>query len=743
MQDFRPGPCSPAGAAPAALDGDDAPPEDVAVDVLVVDDDEKNLRALRALLGTVPARLVEARSGEEALKWLLRRDFALVLLDVQMPGMDGLETAALIRERERSRRTPIIFLTAFGQNDAQLLQAYRLGAVDFLTKPIRPQEVLRDKVAWFVELHRTGRLLEEERSRARAAELREHERAVAEARRRGEAEALRADVQRQRDLLDRVNRSNERLRLLASAGTELLLAAQPRDALAPLLASISAKLGLELHLVHLRDPAGRLALAWHGGLGDAPPELVRSPPPGSIFDRALAELRSVVAEEVGAAPERHPALGALGVTSAASFPLVAGERVLGTLTLATRRRPRLDPDDTAVLALVADEAAMALERARLLDELQRRAAELAAADRRKDDFLAQLAHELRNPLAPILNAVEILRDEATPRDACRRAVDVAGRQVRHVARLVGDLVDVSRVRAGKFELRRARVELARAVADAVAAVEPHVRERRQALEVELPEDPVALDADHVRVVQVLENLLHNASKYGRLGGRVRLAAARDGGEVAVRVADDGIGIAPELLPRVFDMFVQGEQPPDRPRAGLGLGLTLVRTLVEMHGGRVEARSDGPGRGSTFEVRLPALPEEESAPAPTPVPCEPAVRPLRIALIEDNEDIRSTLRELLERRGHDVVEAGDGAEGVALVAAQQPDVALVDIGLPALDGYAVAERIRAAPNGRTRLVALTGYGGADDRGRTSRAGFDAHLVKPVEIQELSRVLARFC
>jgi signal transduction histidine kinase/DNA-binding response OmpR family regulator len=738
MQDTGPASRPVAGAVHAQADGNF---DDVVVDVLLVDDDEKNLRALRALLGVVPARLVEARSGEEALKWLLKKDFALVLLDVQMPGMGGLEAAALIRERERSRRTPIIFLTAFSRTDAQLLEAYRLGAVDFLTKPILPEEVLREKVAWFVELHRTTRLLEEERRRARAAELREHERAVAEARRRGEAEALREDVQRQRALIERVNRSNERLRLVASVGSELLLAAKPLDALPRLLARLSAQLGLEQHLVHLRAPDGRIALAWHGGIPGEPPEPVRAPPPGSVFARALGELGAVVVEDVARSVPVDPALDALGVASAACLPLVAAQRVLGTLTFATRERPRLDANDTAVLALVADEAAMALDRAQLLEELQRRASELADADRRKDDFLAQLAHELRNPLAPILNAVEILRGEGSSPDACRRALDVAGRQVRHVARLVGDLVDVSRVRAGKFELRRERVEVARAIADAVAAVEPILREHAQALAVELPEAPLVLDADPVRVVQIVENLLHNASKYGRQGGRVRLAAAREGAELVLRVSDDGIGIAPELLPRIFEMFVQGEQPQGRPRAGLGLGLTLVRRLVEMHGGRVEARSDGPGRGSTFEVRLPAL--AAGAPPPPAAAAEPAVRPLRIALIEDNGDIRSTLRELLERRGHAVVEAEDGPQGVALVAAEHPDVALVDIGLPALDGYAVAERIRSTPGGRTRLVALTGYGGTEDRGRASRAGFDAHLVKPIEISELSRVLARFC
>jgi CheY-like chemotaxis protein len=302
---------------------------------------------------------------------------------------------------------------------------------------------------------------------------------------------------------------------------------------------------------------------------------------------------------------------------------------------------------------------------------------------------------------------------------------------------VDDLVDVSRIRSGKIELRRQPVDLARVLQDAITAVEPLLCEQRQELLVELPAERLALDADPVRLTQAVENLLHNSAKYTDPGGHVRLAARRVGGEVVVRVEDDGIGIAPDLLPRVFDVFVQAKQPPNRARGGLGLGLALVRSLVELHGGTVRAESAGPGQGSAFEIRLPAAPSAEA-----PAPAAPHVRPnghgppLRIAIIEDNPDIRETLRELLELRGHEVVEAEDGHRGIELVLARRPDVAFVDIGLPGLDGYEVASRVR---DRGTRLIALTGYGGAEHQNRAAGAGFDAHLVKPVDLEALSRVL----
>jgi signal transduction histidine kinase/DNA-binding response OmpR family regulator len=715
------------------VDGDPDP-----VRVLVVDDDEKNLRALSALLARVPAEVVAARSGEEALRHLLAADFAVILLDVQMPGMSGLETAALIRERERTRRTPIIFLTAFTRTETQVLGAYRLGAVDFMTKPIQPEEVLREKVAWFVEAHRQAARLEAERARARAAEVREHERAVADARRRGEQEALRAEMQRQRELTARLNGANERLHVVSSIASGLLFAEDPERVLPQLSDVLAARLGVHAYLLHRATAGGALVLAAHGGLPEgALDRLAAFSAATSLFGAAAARREPIVVDGAAGA-EGWPELPALGLSAAACFPLVATDRLLGVVTFGSRDVRQLESDLLAALELSAEHFSAALDRARLLDELRGRAEELAEADRRKDEFLAMLGHELRNPLAPVLNGLQILREEGAAPDARRRALDAADRQVRHLVRLVDDLVDVSRIRTGKVELRSGAVELARIVEDAVAAVEPLARGQGQELAVELPDRPVRTTGDAVRLTQVLENLLHNATKYTDPGGHIRLAATVDAGQIVVRVVDDGIGIAPDLLPRIFDTFVQGKQPANRERGGLGLGLTLVRSLVEMHGGSVSAASDGPGRGSAFEVRLPVRPEAQAEPAPRRNG-HVRGRSLKIAVIEDNVDIRDTVRDLLELAGHHVRVAADGPAGVQLLIAEQPDVALVDIGLPGLDGYEVARQVRGVC--ATRLVALTGYGGHGDRERAAAAGFDAHLVKPVELEELAEVLDR--
>jgi signal transduction histidine kinase/CheY-like chemotaxis protein len=709
--------------------------------VLAVDDDEKNLRAIAALLGEVPAEIVLARSGEEALRRLLQADFAAIVLDVQMPGLSGFETAALIRERERTRRTPIIFLTAHARTEGDLLRGYALGAVDFLTKPVLPAEVLREKVSWFVAARRAALLLERERERAQAAELRAHEREVEEAKRRGENEALRSEMERHRALADGLNRAKERLSVLSAMSSELVMSRSPLEVLPRQLRALSEHLGLEAFLLHVADADGALAPCAHAGIAAEALEEVGRLPPEAVPFLVAAERRApaITGDDPGDARE-GPALRLLGLGAAASHPLVADDRLVGVLTFGTRGRSRIERDELEVLEVTADQVAMALDRARLIDALRQRAADLAEADRRKDEFLAMLAHELRNPLAPILSGIEILGEESATEEARRRALEAAGRQVRHLARLVDDLVDVSRIRTGKVELRRQRVELARVVQDAATAVEPLFRAQRQELLLEVADDRVTLDADPVRLTQAVENLLHNAAKYTDPGGHVRLAVRHDGAEVIVRVEDDGIGIAPELLPRVFDIFVQGKQPPNRARGGLGLGLALVRSLVELHGGTVRAESAGPGKGSAFELRLPARPA-------TDAPSVAAVRqtnghegPLCIAVIEDNADVRETLRQLLELRGHEVVEAEDGQRGIELVLSRRPDVALVDIGLPGVDGYEVASRVRAAS--ATRLVALTGYGGAEDRNRAVSAGFDAHLVKPVDLDALSRVLERF-
>jgi PAS domain S-box-containing protein len=362
------------------------------------------------------------------------------------------------------------------------------------------------------------------------------------------------------------------------------------------------------------------------------------------------------------------------------------------------------------------------------------------ADRRKDEFLALLSHELRNPLAPILTAVELMRlrgDVATPRER-----EVITRQAEHLVRLVDDLLDVSRVARGKVTLTKRRLELATVVAKAVESAAPLLEERRHELILSVATEGLAVDADEVRLTQVVSNLLTNAGRYTAVGGRIEVTAARDGGEVVLVVRDNGRGIEAGLLPQVFDMFVQGPRSSDRSQGGLGLGLSLVRTLTELHGGSVAAYSEGANRGSTFTVRLPAA----AAPALTASPVGAVPRRVatdaarRVLVVDDNRDAADMISILLASAGHQVETAGDASQALSAVDAFQPQVAILDIGLPVMDGYQLGRELRARLGSATPiLIALTGYGQEQDQRRSAEAGFASHLVKPVDGKRLIQLV----
>ncbi len=579
------------------------------VDVLAVDDTPANLRALEVLMSDLGANVVTAASGDEALRLLLERDFALILLDVQMPGMDGYDTASLIRMRERTRHIPIIYITAFNRSEANVSRGYELGAVDYIFKPIVP-EILRTKVGVFLDLHRKNEEVRRQEALLRQAEHRAHAQQLAEARAHYERSLLQQEVER---------------------------------------------------------------------------------------ERKVSEAREQRAQELARLVEEK-------------------EQAQTELSAVAREREQL------ILAL-------------------------READRRKDEFLAMLAHELRNPLAPVRHALEVFHLRAPQDEILQRAHASADRQVSHMTRLVDDLLDVSRITRGKVEIRPRIIPFREIAEGAIQACDPFIQQRHHVLSVTLPDTPLLLNVDPTRMTQVVANLLHNAAKYTPPGGRIDMTARSEGGELVLRVSDNGVGLRPDMLQRVFELFVQVEQGSDRAQGGLGLGLTLVRSLVEMHGGRVTAHSPGLSQGSEFTVRLP-LPAEATPDLPLLLKSAASLgsgpQPLHILLVEDNQDIRETLRDLLELHGHRVEEASDGRAAVQLVLSQRPQVALVDIGLPELDGYQVAEMVRASAGGSdTRLVALTGYGHAEDRKRALAAGFDAHLVKPVSSADLSQVLQRLC
>jgi len=370
------------------------------------------------------------------------------------------------------------------------------------------------------------------------------------------------------------------------------------------------------------------------------------------------------------------------------------------------------------------------ERRRAEDE---RAARLAAerANRAKDEFLAMLGHELRNPLAPIATALQLLKLRGGPPS---RELDVIERQFGQVLRLVDDLLDVSRIVQGKVELKRQRLDIRDVVAKAMETASSVIQHKKHRVDLDLVGELV-VDGDEGRLVQVFANLLVNAAKYTAPGGNIIVAAREHDGEIVVHVIDDGRGIEPALLLRVFELFVQGNEGTERSQGGLGLGLSLVRTLVERHGGSVDAHSAGIGKGSTFTVRLPRLDADHipSSSEPT-APLSASGERRRVLIVDDNEDSLMVLGDLLAAAGHDVRTAGDAAMALAIARAFHPEIAILDIGLPGMDGYELASRMRAGGDAMT-LIALTGYGQQSDRARSEKAGFDAHFVKPVELKRL--------
>jgi signal transduction histidine kinase len=534
------------------------------LNILMVDDQPAKLLTYESMLADTGERLIKAQTASEALAHLLKEDIAVVLMDVNMPELDGFELAAMIRAHPRCRRTAIIFVSAVHLTDVDRVKGYATGAVDYVSVPVVP-EILRAKIGVFTDLYRKTTELEglnrtlEERVSERTAEL----------------------------------------------------------------------------------------------------------------ETTIAQLR-----------ERE-------------------------------------------------------HRLRLQSET------LAEADRRKTEFLAMLAHELRNPLQPIRAALTVSRQKKVKAKELKWARDVVDRQVNQLVRLVDDLLDASRISSGKLELRRETVDLVPIVANAVEANRPLAEGKSHCLEVSLPSKPIHVDGDPARLTQIFQNLLNNAIKYTPAGGRIDLTLDAAKGEVVARIRDEGVGISRADLPHVFDMFYQGSGNPTGALDGLGLGLALVRQLVGLHAGSVEAHSAGPDQGSEFVVRLPMLLPQRGSPRLTngarKMGAKPASR--RILVVDDNRDAAETLAMMLRVEGNEVDTAFDGEGAISASASFRPDVVLMDLGMPKLDGYEAARAIRRdAGGGDVVLIALTGWGGELDRRMSQEAGFDRHLVKPVVPTELLALLS---
>jgi signal transduction histidine kinase/DNA-binding response OmpR family regulator len=681
--------------------------------ILIVDDLAEKLLVYQVILQELGQELIFAHSGTEALKQILQHDFAVILLDVNMPDMDGFETAALIRNRKRSSHTPIIFVTAFA-DEVRMSEGYAHGAVDYILSPVVP-EVLRAKVKVFVDLFRMTEQVKRQAEEQIAFMEERSRRAAAE-------------------------EANRRLAFLARAGA-IVGQSLDYDGTTRDIARISVP-SLGDHAVVARPGATsgtwQVVEAFDEPSGPTIRELPGWEGPSARWREAIektlaqGELTTSFSQATGE-PESNFDPDRI------FLPLRARGRTLGVLAASRESSRRtFSPADITMAEALAARAAIALDNARLYKEVEN-------ADRQKNEFLSMLAHELRNPLAPIRNALTFLRMSGDNDPDVIWARELIDRQVTHLVRLVDDLLDVSRITRGKIRIELAGVDLAAVVSGAVETSRPLIEAGLHRLEVSLPEEPLWVNADQARLSQVLSNLLNNAAKYTPEGGSISISAVRDGADARICVRDNGMGIPPEMLASVFDLFTQVDRSLDRSQGGLGIGLTLVQRLVELHGGRVQVASEGPGRGSEFIVRLPlahAPPQSPAnAPADTSVAPLPTAQRLKILVVDDNVEAADSLGRLLRIEGHQVSCAYDGLSAVEFAKKIRPNVAILDLGLPGIDGFEVARRLR---NGREQagllLFALSGYGQEEDHRRSAQAGFDKHFNKPLDFPRLVQALA---
>ena len=691
------------------------------VNILVVDDLPEKVLVYQSVLEELGQNILCASSGAEALRMVLQHDFAVILLDVYMPEMDGFETATLIRKRKRSSHTPIIFITSY-HDEVRTAQGYAHGAVDYIPAPVVP-EILRAKIKVFVELYRMRQQV------ARQAEER--------------ARRLAAEESAQRSaFLARASGA-----LSSSLDSEALLAR---------LAGLAVPFLADLAIVSPEeegDRPGRSQWAWTlpgqeaiaRSEGEVPilapwlreaVERVRKTGELELFSELEPPLSGVEIQWAARETERplHPEFP---LRSAMAVPLKARGKSLGALVLA--RGPsglRYHATEVDLAEDLAGRAAIAFDNGLLVREI-------LEADQRKTEFLSMLAHELRNPLAPIRNGIQLLRHLGSKDPGVIQIREMIDRQSAHMVRLVDDLLDVSRITSGKIRLQPVPILVTAVVARALETSRPLIEARKQEFTVSLPEEELLVNGDPDRLAQVLANLLNNAAKYTREGGRIEIRVGREGEEAVFRVRDSGVGMPREMLSKVFDLFTQVNSSLDRSQGGLGIGLTLVRRLVEMHQGKVQALSEGPGLGSEFVVRLPAL--AGGGPVRTPTNGARNERcpspSCRVLVVDDNLDAAESLSMLLQIAGHEVRLAHDGPGALDAAAEFQPEMVLLDIGLPGLDGFEVARRLRSAAGTRNAvLVALTGYGEEEFRRRSTEVGFDGHLVKPVDLQALEDLLA---
>jgi signal transduction histidine kinase/DNA-binding response OmpR family regulator len=693
--------------------------------ILVVDDRRDKLLTFRATLEGLNENLVMLQSGEEALRWLLENECAVILLDVDMPGLDGFETAHLIRTRPRSSHIPIIFITGYA-DETHTARGYSLGAVDYILSPMVPN-ILRSKVAVFVQLFK---LTQQARMKAD-----EHIALVREQAARAAAEA----ASRRTSFIASASKL-----LSSSLDVDSLMAGATR-LLVPALADFSA-----VTLVGPPGPASVRSACAQGlnaeGLHHA---IVHDPLWVGAINEALATgQRKFVGEasadarnsglRTGKRPAARAGGGRGGIEQMVMLPLVVRGKTHGVLSLGFGYSgKRFDNGETGLASDIAGRLAMALDNCLLFKKIQE-------ADKRKNEFLATLSHELRNPLAPMRTALHAAQLAGVWPAEGRALREMLERQVEHMTRLVDDLLDLTRISQGKIHLRKEQVELTDKIMSVLETCRPPIEAAGLKLRVSVPRKKVWVEGDRVRLHQIFGNLLTNAGRYTKAGGRVDVSLSTEAGEAVIRIRDTGVGIAADMQPKIWEMFMQADADSDQTRSGLGIGLSLARQLVQLHAGRIGVSSEGLGKGSEFTVRLPlataARAETAVAKPVAAAKAEVSITARRILIVDDNADAADSLGVLLGIWGHEVKIVHSGAMALQVAHGFDPELIFLDIGLPEMNGYEVARRLREdAGLARAKYVALSGYGTDRARQKSRAAGFDLHLVKPADPRTLSAAI----
>ena len=718
------------------------------INILLVDDSPTNLLALESILRAPDRNLIRASCGEEALRYLLDNEAALVLLDVYMPGIDGLETAELIRGREKSRDIPIIFLTANSTGVRHLSRGYSLGAVDYIVKPVEP-EILRSKVAVFVELFKKTR-----------------------------------EIKRQAQLLHEKNLELEnanlaRLNMLIDLGHELAAEHDPEQVLAKFCRSSRRIVGAEEAAVCVLD-AGATSVRHFFHCSKHKETVSVSVIPAIVqraLDRVIVEQRalrlseadeSMLADEIDYDSMQSflgaPILSASGLsgwfyllnkTDADDFS-EADERLAATLTTQVSvayENARLYAETESHAAELRSEMAVRKqaeeERAQLLVREQAARAEAELANRTKDEFLATLSHELRTPLSAILGWSHILKNNKLGKADLARGLETIERNARVQSQLIDDLLDVSRIISGKIRIEPRAVDLAVVIEAAIDSVRPTFEAKEIQFETDVEARDCKVLGDANRLQQIFWNLFSNAVKFTPERGKVRVQVREQDFGVKVSVIDTGVGITPEFLPYIFDRFSQADGSTTRVHGGLGLGLAIVRHLVELHHGSVEVESEGEDRGTTFTVTLPIAATTRAADnefllAENVLPASAKIFDgVRILVVDDEADSRDLISTLLTRCGGEVRCSESAAEAIRAFAEWSPDLLLSDIGMPNEDGYSLIKKVRKLRSKRAKqipAIALTAYATDEDRSLALAAGFQVHLAKPVEPKSLLTSIA---